>query len=262
MLKRIWRGEMGLGWAFWGIGFGGLTFPLAALFFWVMLLPFSALSFGVANLIFICFGVIPTIIVWKSASRTVSKVWGDLAKIYIVISITFGLIVAPVGLIGMEITQRLTPEFYENTPDLQLQASELFRNHITRKTKTIGIDMPEGSKLAHVAYYREGVMDYEFGFHVILNTKDMDLGKWISSAKPFGSNLELMTPKRDLEWNAEGLKCAELDRPEGEYTQPVCNLVNSPRKVWQAEKRLRLDRLVTLTVLEDHNLIWLYETSW
>ena len=35
MLKRIWRGEIGLGWAFWGVGLGGL-FPMFALLFGIV----------------------------------------------------------------------------------------------------------------------------------------------------------------------------------------------------------------------------------
>ena len=41
------------------------------------------------------------------------------------------------------------------------------------------------------------------------------------------------------------------------YAQKV-----TPREVWQVEKRLRLDWLVTLTVLEEEKLIWLLEANW
>ena len=260
MLERIWRGEISLVWAFWGFGLGGLTFPLAALLFWVMFLPFtlgaqfSEPSFWFANLIFIFLGVIPTTVVWRSASRTISKVWGDMAKVYIFLSISVGLVLSPVVLIGMDIKHRLTPEFYENTPEFRSVAPGFFRKHT-------GIDIPEGARLAHVAYRRHGTMDYEFSYHVILDAGGMDLEKWISTAEPLGSNLQKIKPEQDLEWNSGGLTCDDLARPEGKFTGPICRLGRGS-EVWQAEKRLRLDRVVTLTVLEEDNLIWLLETSW
>ena len=58
-----------------------------------------------------------------------------------------------------------------------------------------------------------------------------------------------------------GLKCNDLARPEGKFIGPVCRLGRGS-EVWQAERRLRLDRVVTLTVLEEDSLIWLLETSW
>ncbi|MDP6417014.1 MAG: hypothetical protein QGG54_18560, partial [Gammaproteobacteria bacterium] len=67
---------------------------------------------------------------------------------------------------------------------------------------------------------------------------------------------------RDLEWNADGLKCDDTDRAERKFTQPICDLIAAPRTAWQIEKRLDLDHMVTLTVIESHKLIWLYETSW
>ena len=41
MLRRIWRGEISLGWAFWGVGLGGL-FPLFAVLFGIV----GALAIG------------------------------------------------------------------------------------------------------------------------------------------------------------------------------------------------------------------------
>lgn len=216
---------------------------------------FPVPSFWFANLIFIFLGVVPTIIVWRSASRTIWKVWGELAKLYIVISITFGMFVSPVALIGMNFNHRLTPEFYENTANLSWEASSFFKKHT-------GLDIPEGAKLVHVAYKRSPVMDYEANHHVILDASGMDLQKWISTAKPFGSNLQKIRPRRDLEWNADGLKCEERSNkePKAENIIPICRIFG--REVWQVEKRLRLDWMVTLTVLEEEKLIWLLEANW
>ena len=282
MLKRIWRGEISLGWAFWGVGLGGL-FPLFALlfvvagvgaigamvsgikalplpvrFFGLQFFDGSGVMFSVAGLAFIGGFTVPAIVIWRSASRSSSKLWRRIAKSYVVAGALSLVLLPPAAFTALFIAyfdSATTPEFYENTTKLQTEAAEFFKEHT-------GLDMPEGSKLAHVAYFREGTMDYEFGYHLILDAKDMDLKKWIAEARPFGSILVKTTPELDLEWNADGLKCDDTDRPEGKFTGPICDLAAKPRPAWQVEKRLRLDRMVTLTVIEDHNLIWLYETSW
>jgi hypothetical protein len=88
----------------------------------------------------------------------------------------------------------------------------------------------------------------------------VNLRNWIETARPFGEKLKITKPDRSLEWNAEGLNCNDVNRSEAKFTMPICGLSGAP--IWHIKHRLRLDRVVTLTVLEDHNLIWLYETSW
>ena len=272
MLKRIWRGEISLGWAFWGVGLGGLLFALligvagagaiVAMVGGTKAPPapvwFFGVMFSVAGLAFIGGFTVPAIVIWRSASRSSSKLWRRIAKSYVVAGALSLVLLPPVAFMALFIAyfdSATTPEFYENTTKLQTEAAEFFKEHT-------GLDMPEGSKLAHVAYFRRGTMDYEFSHHLILDAKDMDLKKWIAETIPFGSILVKTTPELDLEWNADGLKCDDTDRPEGQFTGPICDLAAKPRPVWQVEKRLRLDRMVTLTVIEDHNLIWLYEASW
>jgi len=74
-------------------------------------------------------------------------------------------------------------------------------------------------------------MDYEASHHIILDASGMDLKKCISSAKPFGLNLQKIKPERDLERNADGLKCEERSKkePKAEYIIPICRLVRSGR---------------------------------
>ena len=255
MINRLWTGEVSLGWAFWGIGFGGVSFPLAVFLFWWMYINQGS-SFFFANLLFIVVGVIPTVIVWRSASQGVSTFWKKAAKWAIFFSVVSGffiLVLAPIGFIVNKFAKTLTPEFYENTTRLIATAPQYFWEHT-------GLDIPEGAKVAHVVYYRRPGVDYEFGHHVILDASNVNLREWIETARPFGKKLEITKPDRGLEWNAEGLKCNDANRPEAEITMPICGLSEAP--IWHIKHRLRLDHVVTLTVLEDHNLIWLYETSW
>ena len=255
MINRIWNGEVGLGWAFWGIGLGGFAFPLGVLLFWWMLLGEGA-SFSFANLLFIVLGLIPTVVVWRTASRGAPNFWKNAAKGVIFFSVLSGffiMVLAPIGIFVHNIGKALTPEFYENTSLLTDNAPAFFRRHT-------GIEIPEGAKVAHAVYYRRPVMDYEFGLHVILDASKLNLREWIKTARPFGEKLKITKPDRGLEWNAEGLKCNDVNRSEAKFTMPICDLSEAP--IWHIKHRLRLDRVVTLTVLEDHNLIWLYETSW
>jgi hypothetical protein len=284
MLRRIWRGEISLGWAFWGIGLGGL-FPLFAVLFGIVgalaiggmvgsikAIPLPIRFFGfmffrdlafmlklaATGLILICAFTVPATVIWRSASKSSSKLWRRIAKSFVVLgALSFPLLPPAAFLTAffLYFNERMTPEFYENTPQLQSEAAEFFKGHT-------GLDIPEGSQLAHVVYHRLPVMDLEDFHHVILDAGDMDLQKWIASARPFGSSLAQITPERDLDWNDGGLECNAIDRPEGKFTKPICDLVSAPRKIWQIEKQLNLDNMVTLTVLEDHKLIWLLETNW
>ena len=164
MSNRIWNGEVGLGWAFWGIGLGGFALPLGVLLFWWMLLGEGA-SFSFANLLFIILGLIPTVVVWRSASRGVPNFWKNAAKGVIFFSVLSGffiMVLAPIGIFVHNIGKALTPEFYENTSLLTDNAPAFFKKHT-------GIEIPEGAKVAHAVYYRRPVMDYEFGLHVILD---------------------------------------------------------------------------------------------
>ena len=284
MFRRIWRGEISLGWAFWSVGLGGL-FPLFAVLFAIVgvlaiggtvssikAVPLPIRFFGfqffqdlafmlklaAVGLTLVCLFTVPATVVWRSASRSSSKLWRRLAKSYVVLGALSFPLLPPVAFLTMfwlYFSDRITPEFYENTPQLLGEAEGFFKKHT-------GLDIPEGTRLAHVVYSRKPVMDYEATQHVILDASGMDLQKWIASARPFGSGLAQTTPERDLEWNADGLKCEDTDRPEGKFTKPICDLVAVPRTTWQIEKRLGVDHMVTLTVLEDHNLIWLLEANW
>ena len=185
-----------------------------------------------------------------------------------VITILVGVIIAPIVYVYQDITWKLTPEFYENTAELRQEAPSFFKKHT-------GLDIPVGAKLVHVAYNRDAVLDYEANHHVILDASGMDLKKWISTAKPFGKNLRMKSPFSTLGWTSYGLKCEERikkeaeskitpnfpKKPVSEYVMPICRLMVSGREVWQVVKRLRLDRLVTLVVLEDEKLIWLQEIN-
>ncbi len=71
MINRIWNGEVGLGWAFWGVGLGGFALPLGVLLFWWMLLGEGS-SFSFANLVFIILGFIPTVVVYDLDLRNSS----------------------------------------------------------------------------------------------------------------------------------------------------------------------------------------------
>ena len=368
IINKIWQGDIHLAWAFWGVGLCGLAIPVGLIFFWPMILTVffcCSHSFNTILIIlfflfwfvlFCVFCVFPSIVIWRSASKTSSELWGFLTKAaYMVITILVGVIIAPIVYVYQDITWRLTPEFYENTAELRQEAPSFFKKHT-------GLDIPVGAKLVHVAYNRDAVLDYEANHHVILDASGMDLKKWISTAKPFGKNLQKIRPRRDLEWNADGLKCEERSNkePKAENIIPICRIFGqgqgtftwvdgnkyvgeykdgkrngqgtytyasgskyvgeykdgkangqgtytwadgdkyvgefkdgkangqgtytfasgrieegifkddkflyaqkvTPREVWQVEKRLRLDWLVTLTVLEEEKLIWLLEANW
>ena len=268
MLKRIWRGEISLGWAFWGVGLGGLLFALligvagagaiVAMVGGTKAPPapvwFFGVMFSVAGLAFIGGLTVPAIVIWRSASRSSPKLWRRIAKSYVVAGALSLVLLPPMAFMAPFIS-RATPEFYENTTKLQNEAPEFFREHT-------GLGIPEGSKLAHVSFYRYATLNYEFGHHLILDAKDMDLKKWIAEARPFGSILVKTTPELDFEWNPNGLKCDSPDRSGRKFTEPICDLVAKPKPVWQVEKRIDTDHVVTLTVLEKEKLIWLYDTSW
>ena len=270
IINKIWQGNIHLAWAFWGVGLCGLAIPVGLIFFWpvILNLMFGAHLLRDASLLFFLFCVFPSIVIWRSASKTSSELWGLLTKAYMVITILVGVIIAPIVYVYQDITWKLTPEFYENTAELRQEAPSFFKKHT-------GLDIPVGAKLVHVAYNRDPVMDYEANHHVILDASGMDLKKWISTAKPFGKNLRMKSPFSTLGWTSYGLKCEERikkeaeskitpnfpKKPVSEYVMPICRLMVSGREVWQVVKRLRVDRLVTLVVLEDEKLIWLQEIN-
>ena len=280
IINKIWQGDIHLAWAFWGVGLCGLAIPVGLIFFWPMILTVffcCSHSFNTILIIlfflfwfvlFCVFCVFPSIVIWRSASKTSSELWGLLTKAYMVITILVGVIIAPIVYVYQDITWRLTPEFYENTAELRQEAPSFFKKHT-------GLDIPVGAKLVHVAYNRDAVLDYEANHHVILDASGMDLKKWISTAKPFGKNLRMKSPFSTLGWTSYGLKCEERikkeaeskitpnfpKKPVSEYVMPICRLMVSGREVWQVVKRLRLDRLVTLVVLEEEKLIWLQEVN-
>ena len=270
IINKIWQGNIHLAWAFWGVGLCGLAIPVGLIFFWpvILNLMFGAHLLRDASLLFFLFCVFPSVVIWRSASKTSSELWGLLTKAYMVITILVGVIIAPIVYVYQDITWKLTPEFYENTANLSRRAPSFFKKHT-------GLDIPVGAKLVHVAYNRDAVMDYEANHHVILDASGMDLKKWISTAKPFGKNLRMKSPFSTLGWTSYGLKCEERikkeaeskitpnfpKKPVSEYVMPICRLMVSGREVWQVVKRLRLDRLVTLVVLEEEKLIWLQEVN-
>jgi hypothetical protein len=103
---------------------------------------------------------------------------------------------------------------------------------------------------------------YEATHQLILDAKDIDLRGWIETARPFGSAFARVVPKPSLEWRSDGLGCSEWQRPEWSTVGPICELVGNPREIWHLEKRLYLDRVVTLAIFENEKLIWLSEANW
>jgi len=84
----------------------------------------------------------------------------------------------------------------------------------------------------------------------------------MDTALPFGEPIKRSKPDPGLEWNSEGLKCDEPERPESRITLPICNAVKSGATAWHIKKRIDLDHVVTLTIFPKEKLIWFYETSW
>jgi hypothetical protein len=274
LLIRAWRGEIGLGWAFWGVGLMG-TYPVFAVIFGIIggltiggitglievgllgesrLTSFLHIRLVSTVTLVATFYMIPSTVIWRSAEKSPSKKLANLAQYYTGFGVFLPLIVFG-GILAVDFRDRITPEFYENTPAFKNQAAENFKRLTT-------LDMPVGSQLAHTAYFRAGTLDYEFNFHIILDATNMDLKQWIETARPFDLKLIQTTPVADLEWSSNGLICDDLERPEAKYTKPICELVSNPRAVWHAAKRIKMDRVVTLTILEDPKLIWLSEASW
>ena len=283
MLKRIWRGEISLGWAFWGIGLGGSFILFAALSGFVGIAAVGAIvkdikglglpirifggqaTLGYSYLSVIVFlalvssFTVPAIVIWRSATRSPSKLWRRLAKTYIVFGSSTALLAPPIGfgfLLLSYMGDALTPEFYENTTELKADAPEFFKDHT-------GLDIPTGATIAHVAFERPAVMDYEATHQLILDAKGMNLQEWIKKERPFGKSFVRTIPEPSLEWRNDGLRCWEKNRLDHEIIGPICSLFNPPRKeIWHLEKRLREDRVVTITVLEQEQLIWLSEANW
>jgi hypothetical protein len=273
MLKRIWTGNINLAWAFWGIGLLG-TYPLFALMIGIILLgvlisnthilplPFRMMSlqmFGGSSmplLIGAGFGFLalftPSIVIWRAANNTISKLWRRAAKSYVVLAIILTFIGPPFVLFMIFISYMevaLTPEHLIDTPQLTSEAPKLFKKHT-------GLSMPPNTNVAHVVYQRYPVLDYEFDHHVIINAEMIDLEEWADTARPFGNKLVRQLPKTGLEWSTEGLDCSIR------VTQSICNLVKEPREVLHLRHQIDIDNVVTLTIMEDDKLIWLHETQW
>lgn len=273
MLKRIWRGEIGLGWAYWGVGLGGLYPIIAIIISFVIFMLFAsttkflplpmrmfawqyspnpslatALSFVSAMALLI----IPSIVIWRSANRSVSKLWRRAAKGAVVFN-GVSIVLAPpllfFALFFSYMQHVLNAPHYENTTELFSEAPSLFKS-------LTGIDIPKGAKVVHVAYKKQPVMDYEFSKHIIIDATNIDLDAWLKKSRPFGVQLSRSVPKRNLEWNTEGLTCSKLT------AKSVCSFVKNPKTTPSIQKRLRLDHVVTLTILEEEKLIWLLDTQW
>ena len=279
-LNQIWRGEISLAWAYWGVGLLGL-YPVFAFFsgllnfgwtaagFKAFPLPFRMFSlqtFGTPSLatllvglvVFNIFLVVPSKVIWRSANRSSTKFWRRSAKGHVVVSCIFVILGPPIAffvIAGLYIQSALTPEFRENTPTLIAEAPALFIHHTN-------ISIPKGAVIAHTVYYRLPVMDYEFGNHIILDASKINLKGWMDTALPFGEPIKRSKPDPGLEWNSEGLKCDEPERPESRITLPICNAVKSGATAWHIKKRIDLDHVVTLTIFPKEKLIWFYETSW
>jgi len=273
MIGRIWRGEIGLAWAFWGVGLLGL-YPLIALLLgsvslgWLAtvakslpitirfaLLPFfgsggfKALATGAALLVLI----VPTVVIWRSAKRSSSRASRVIAKTYVIFAALAALTGPPVMLFVLAMllfTAAIEPEHQADTPELLSKAPARF-------VELTGVELPKGARVVHAVYYRHGTMDYEFGSHIVVDASNLNIREWARTSRPFGIRLKPTLPEnQSLEFNAEGLDCG-LSK-----LKAICRYVETPTRTWHYKKRLRMDRVVSITVLEKANIIWLYETSW
>ena len=271
MIGRIWRGEIGLAWAFWGVGLLGL-YPLIALLLgsvslgWLAtvakslpitirfaLLPFfgsggfKALATGAALLVLI----VPTVVIWRSAKRSSSRASRVIAKTYVI----FAALAALTGVMLFVLAMLLFTAFIE--PEHQADTSELLSKAPARFVELTGVELPKGARVVHAVYYRHGTMDYEFGSHIVVDASNLNIREWARTSRPFGIRLKPTLPEnQSLEFNAEGLDCG-LSK-----LKAICRYVETPTRTWHYKKRLRMDRVVSITVLEKANIIWLYETSW
>ena len=240
MIRRIWRGQIGLAWAFWGVGMLGL-YPLIAVLLFFGSTPVKSLAIVVA--------IVPTIVIWRSANRSSSRVKRFIAKSYVIAApFVIQFVVLAALLILMQ--GSLVPEHEEDTPELLAEAPAKF-------LELTGIEFPKRGRLAHAVYYRNGTLDYEFGSHIVVDVSDLDIREWVRVSRPFGIQLETTLPEdQELEFNATGLNCT-LPKLE-----TICSYVAAPTPTWHYQKRLALDRVVSITVFEAAKVIWLYETSW
>ncbi len=273
MIWRIWRGQIGLGWAFWGIGMLGL-YPLIALVigtvslgsiaagakFIPLPIRFAVLSFfgstpvkSLAIVVALLALIVPTIVILRSAERSSSRIKRFLAKSYAIASVILAVSAPPLALIvfvAISFSERLTPEHAEDTPELLAEAPAKF-------LELTGVDFPSRGRVAHAVYYRYAVMDYEFGSHIVVDASDLDVREWVRASRPFGVQLEMVLPEdHGNEFNATGLDCTF---PK---LETICSYVAAPTPTWHYKKRLDLDHVVSITVFEEAKVIWLYETSW
>ena len=273
MIRRIWRGQIGLAWAFWGVGVLGL-YPLIALIIGTVSLGSIAASakfvplpirlvvlsfFGstpvqsLAIVLALSALIVPTVVIWRSAKRSSSKPKRFLAKSYVIAAAILAVAAPPIAVLGFAaiiINERLTPEHEEDTPELLAEAPAKF-------LELTGVEFPSRGRVAHAVYYRYPVLDYEFGSHIVVDASDLDVREWVRASRPFGVQLETVLPEdHGLEFNATGLDCTlpKLDT--------ICNFVTTPTPTWHYKKRLDLDHVVSITVFEEAKVIWLYETSW
>jgi hypothetical protein len=282
MLKRIWCGEITVGWAFWGVGLGGLfpvfaiilgfwgTFVLTALLSSTTSVPSyirAALSAGLSTQSLYMFWfpfllgailIFQTVSIWRSSSRHSSKLWRGTTKGIVMLSWLFVFTIPPVTIVSF-LLWAFTPERYVDTSDFKEQAPAFFE-------ELTNLPYPEGVTIAQVSWYR---IVEEFGHHLVLDASNINLDEWLRTSKPFGKPMERITPERSIELNADGLTCNEPDTkvdPSNGPNHPLvivsCELMTNPREIWMAQHRHRSDWMRTIIVDEKYEMIWLQETEW
>ena len=281
ILNRTWKGEISLAQAYWGIGLLGL-FPLVALIAGfsgsfvlsmalsnIQVFPTSirlALAAGwstgnvVFSVAFLSLGVFvfQTVVIWRSAKQSPSKLWRKSAQ-GAVVSSWLAMLIAPPALVVAFLVWAFTPESYVDTDGLKDGAPEFFH-------ELTGMEYPEGVTVAQVSWFR---IVEEFSHHLVLDATHIDLNKWIETARPFGKPLQRGIPKKSLELNAYALTCGShdtrvdpADKPNHRLVNIACKLMSSPREVWIVQNRHRSDWMRTLIVDEKARMIWLHETEW
>jgi hypothetical protein len=208
---------------------------------------FKALATGAALLVLI----VPTVVIWRSAKRSSSRASRVIAKTYVIFAALAALTGVMLFVLAMLLfTASIEPEHQADTPELLSKAPARF-------VELTGVELPKGARVVHAVYYRHGTMDYEFGSHIVVDASNLNIREWARTSRPFGIRLKPTLPEnQSLEFNAEGLDCG-LSK-----LKAICRYVETPTRTWHYKKRLRMDRVVSITVLEKANIIWLYETSW
>lgn len=257
---RAWSGEISLSLAFWGIGLLGL-FPLlgaslgliAFIALRTMSLPVVILSLTV-GLAF----TYQSVSIWRSARHS-QNIFGKYAARTVVFASWAAVFLVPPALLLVFAFAFLTPEHYVNADYLREGAPNYF-------TSTTGLALPHDARIAQVAWYRIGE---EFGHQLVLDASGLDLENWRDQSRPFGKEFSWAEPEASIEFDATGLVC-EVDQDEdfvvseddSKFVKAACELVESPKPVWMAQNRVRMDWMQTLIVDEESQIIWLQETEW